>query len=207
MSTGSPKGVVLAQLEKLFPGIRMPSARPRFSRISREIQRRGRGGGKRKSGKWGNGLETSQTDQLANYPTSQPVNQPTKTKYCPRGPATWRIPDKWKLDKLGQAKRGGAAPCLCMKINLNAGHKALPAWIPINALRAYRNRLRNEVLWLDVKLPIRCGLRIWDADGGEFDLYRSTDIAATVIRYQPQKPFKHLGFRTKGTNCFGRCLE
>jgi len=46
------------------------------------------------------------------------------------------------------------------------------------------------VLWLDVKLPIRCGLRIWDADGGEFDLYRSTDIAATVIRYQPQKPFK-----------------
>jgi len=94
MSTGSPKGVVLAQLEKLFPGIRMPSARPRFSRIRRDTETGEGRGGKRKSGKWGNGLETSQTDQLANYPTSQPVNQPTKTKYCPRGPATWRIPDK-----------------------------------------------------------------------------------------------------------------
>jgi len=55
MSTGSPKGVVLAQLEKLFPGIRMPSARPRFSRISREIQRRGRGevNGKAENGETG----------------------------------------------------------------------------------------------------------------------------------------------------------
>jgi len=76
MSTGSPKGVVLAQLEKLFPGIRMPSARPRFSVIERE---RGRVSGEEEgaSRKWGN-----------------LTDRPTKTKYCPRGQATWRIPDK-----------------------------------------------------------------------------------------------------------------
>jgi len=52
MSTGSPKGVVLAQLEKLFPGIRMPSARPRFSVIESERESEwGRGRGKQEMGK------------------------------------------------------------------------------------------------------------------------------------------------------------
>lgn len=50
--------------------------------------------------------------------------------------------------------------CLCMKINLNAGHKAVPAWFPINALRAHPSRWR---IGLAVESAIKCDLRMCGA--------------------------------------------
>lgn len=164
-----PKRRCVGTTGKTFPGHQNAECQ---AQILRDREREGEWVGKRK-GQAGNG-ETSQTGRPR--PSIVLVARPLGAFQTSENLTNWVSP---KRGGLGAAT---APPpfCLCMKINLNAGHKASPACFPINALRAHPNGKQMEcIARLANILPNRCDFRMWLAVS--FHLNQSTDIASFLM--------------------------
>lgn len=163
-----PKRRCVGTTGKTFPGHQNAECQAQILR-NREREREsewGRGRGKQEMGKPHRQADKDQV--LSSWPGHLAHSRQVKT---------WQTGSAQKGADWGQQ----LPPfCLCMKINLNAGHIASPACFPINALRAHPNGKQMEcIARLANILPNRCDFRMWLAVS--FHLNQSTDIASFLM--------------------------